>query len=63
LYGDKKLPLLHYAAIIDKFKSLEILLAAGAEIDKVYSDETPLMSASWFGCGQAVQFLIKKVQI
>jgi ankyrin repeat protein len=60
LYGTKNLSLLHYAAMLDKQKPIEVLLEAGANIELVYGGETPLMSACWFGSENALNLLLKK---
>ncbi len=60
LYTEKRLPLLHYAAILDKAEAIKILIDAGANIEKLYFHETPLMMASFYGNKRTVDLLIKK---
>jgi hypothetical protein len=60
LFGKDKVPLLHYAATIDKAKAIETILNAGANIEKLYFNETPLMVASWYGNQEAANLLIMK---
>jgi hypothetical protein len=59
LYGAKRLPLLHYAVMLDKTEMIQILLEAGADIEKLYYDETPLMLSAVHGKINSAKILIK----
>ncbi len=59
LYGKIKVPLIHYAASIDKSDAISVIIKAGGNIEKVFLNETPLMTASYYGQENAADLLIK----
>ncbi len=60
LYGISKIPLLHYAASLDKTKAISIIIDAGANIEMVFNKETPLMIATLFKRKQSIYTLLEK---
>lgn len=60
LYGPQKVPLLHYAASIDKAVAMQLLIDAGADVNKLYNNDSPLMIAVYFGNKNAAELLLKK---
>ncbi len=59
LYGQSQIPLLHYAVSLGKADAVKIILEAGADIEKVFERETPLMIAVLFNQKAIVNLLLK----
>ena len=59
LYGQMQIPLLHYAVSLGKIDAVKIILDAGADIERVFERETPLMIAVLFNQKAAVNLLLK----
>jgi hypothetical protein len=60
LYGNRKVALLHYSTSVDKINSLEVLIEAGADINLIFEDETPVMTAIKYNHENALRYLVKK---
>ena len=60
LYGNLKVPLLHYAASINKVYPVKVLTDNGANIEKLFDDRTPLMIAVSFRSESVIKELLKR---
>jgi len=60
LIGSQNVPIIHYAAGLNKVKVVEMLINAGADINILYYNDTPLMTAIYYGHPQVVKLLLKR---
>ena len=60
LIGDRKVPLIHYVSGINKYNTIEILIEAGADLNALYYDENPVMTAIYYNNFKIVDLLLKK---
>jgi hypothetical protein len=59
LVGSRKVPLIHYASSIDKHKTIEILIKAGANLNILYYEDSPIMTAIYYENLEIVELLLK----
>ncbi len=59
LIGEQKVPLIHYVSSIDKYKTIEILINTGANLNALYDNDSPIMTAIYYNNLKIVELLLK----